>query len=69
MKAGMTKNKIKKVHGYFQLHLYEQRMQPAVTSSYSLEGGFAYYCKMFAVTLILCANWALYLSPLSKIEQ
>ena len=33
-------NHLKKVHGYFQFHVYKQRMQPTVTSRYFLEGGF-----------------------------
>ena len=41
-------------------------MQPAVTSSYFREGGFACHCKMavLSLTLILCANWAYNCLPL-----
>ena len=32
-------------------------------------GGFASYCKMAALILILYAHWSLYLSPLRKNDQ
>ena len=59
--------KKKKVHDYFQFRGYKQRMQLTVTAIYFLESGFACYCKMAALTLILCAHWALCLPPLSEI--
>ena len=49
--------------------MFINRMQPADTFSYFLDGEFVCYCKMAAVTPILCAHWTLYLPPLSKNEQ
>ena len=46
------------MHDYCQFHVYKQRMQPTVTSSYFLEDGFACYCKMATLTLTLSADWA-----------
>ena len=60
---------ILKVHGYFQFHVYRHRMQPTFTASYFLEGGFACYCKMAALTIIVCAHWSLCLPPLSKSDK
>ena len=41
-------------------------MQPTVTSSYFLDGGFACYCKMAALAFIVCADWAHSCLPLSR---
>ena len=67
-KAGGRTTKVgatikKKIHGYFQFHVYKQRMQRTVTSSYFLEGRVACYCNMAAL-----AHWTLYLPPSSKNE-
>ena len=60
----------KKVHSYFQFHVFKQRMQPTVTSSYFPGGGLSCYRKKAALTLILRAHWALYyLLPFRKSEQ
>ena len=45
---------ILKVHGYFEFHVYRHRMQPTFTANYFLEGGFPCYCKMAALTVIVC---------------
>ena len=48
----------KKLQGYFPFHVYKQRMQPTVTSSYFLE--------VDLLAIILCADWAYSCLPLVR---